>query len=122
MDVREFLLRARLDAAALEAWVEVGWLAAREDGGFGELDLARAWLIRDLRDDLGVNDEGVAIVLDLVDQLHGVRTALRRLVSVLRALPEPLQEEALATLRAAEGVEGRGSPPRRGESTPTGVP
>jgi chaperone modulatory protein CbpM len=122
MDVREFLLRARLDAAALEAWVEAGWLAAGEDGGFGELEVARACLIRDLRDDFGVNDEGVAIVLDLVDPLHGLRTALRRAALMLRALPEPLREEALAALAAAERAERRGSPPRRGDSAPTGVP
>jgi chaperone modulatory protein CbpM len=46
---RDFLLRARLDAASLEAWIEAGWLVPRRAGPervFSELDLARAWLIR----------------------------------------------------------------------------
>jgi chaperone modulatory protein CbpM len=90
---REMLLRARLDAAALEAWAEAGWLAPRRAEGAGfaftELDLARACLIRDLREDLGVNDEGIAVILDL---------------------PEPLRREALAALRAATGEAAEDDP------------
>jgi chaperone modulatory protein CbpM len=41
-----------------------------------DADAARAILIRDLRSDFGVNDEGVEIVLQLVDQVHGLRRAL----------------------------------------------
>src|SRR3712207_2601227 len=61
-DLRDFLLRARLDAASLEAWIEAGWLAPQRAGPervFSELDLARAWLIRDMRDGMGVNDEEI---------------------------------------------------------------
>jgi chaperone modulatory protein CbpM len=43
---------------------------------FSEVDLARAELIRDLMQDLGVNDEGVGVILNLLDQLHGLRRAL----------------------------------------------
>ncbi len=53
---RDFLLRARLDAASLEAWIEAGWLVPKRAGPervFSELDLARAWLIRDMRDSMG---------------------------------------------------------------------
>ena len=39
----------------------------------------REHLIRDLKTDFGVNDEGVDVVLHLVDQLHGLRKALRQL-------------------------------------------
>src|SRR5918997_3518661 len=78
---REFPLRARVDAASLEAWTEAGWLLPERAGSeraFSELDLARARLIRDLREGMGVNDEGVAVVLALLDQVHGLRRALRR--------------------------------------------
>lgn len=117
METREFLLRARLDAASLEAWVEAGWLAPsrRPDeggpvAGFSELDLARAYLIRDLREGMGVNDEGVAVALDLLDQVHGLRGALRRLTAAVLALPEPLRREALTALRAAEAEAEAASP------------
>ncbi len=103
---RDFLLRARLDAASLEAWIEAGWLVPRRAGPervFSELDLARAWLIRDMRDGMGVNDEGIAVALGLLDQVHGLRQALWRLGSALHALPEPLRREILAGLQGAAG-------------------
>ena len=102
---REFLLLARLDAAALEAWTEAGWLAPRQAGPehtFSELDLARVCLIRDLREGMGVNDEGVAIVLDLLDQVHGLRQALRRVSSALQVLPAPLRQEILTRLQVSQ--------------------
>jgi chaperone modulatory protein CbpM len=102
LEGHEFLLRARLDTASLEAWIEAGWLVPRQAGAelsFNELDLARAGLIRDLRDAMGVNDEGIAIVLDLLDQMHGLRHALRQVGSAVQSLPEPLQREILAQLR-----------------------
>lgn len=38
-----------------------------------EEDLARIMLIKELQENLGVNDEGVPIILYLVDQLHHLR-------------------------------------------------
>ena len=101
---REFLLRTRLDAASREAWIEAGWLVPERAGperAFSELDLARARLIRDLREGMGVNDEGVAVVLDLLDQVHGLRRALRRVSSALQGLPEPLRQEIVARLQGS---------------------
>jgi chaperone modulatory protein CbpM len=37
-------------------------------------------LICDLRDDLGINDDAVLVVLDLIDQIHGLRRLVRELV------------------------------------------
>jgi chaperone modulatory protein CbpM len=113
---REFLLRAQLDAASLEAWIEAGWLLPRQAGperAFSEVDLARTCLIRDLRQVMGVNDEGIGIVLDLLDQVHGLRHALRQVGSTLQTLPEPLRQEILARLggpEAAVPLAGNGAP------------
>jgi hypothetical protein len=49
---------------------------------FFEIDVARVRLIRDLREDLGVNDEGISVILDLLDQLHGLRRTLTTVLSV----------------------------------------
>ena len=116
---REFPLRARVDAASLEAWTEAGWLLPERAGperAFSELDLARARLIRDLREGMGVNDEGVAVVLALLDQVHGLRRALRRVSSALQGLPEPLRREILTRLQGScEEMVGRpGEEPRSG--------
>lgn len=50
---------------------------------------------------MGVNDEGVAVVLGLLDQVHGLRHALRRVSAVLHSVPEPLRRDILAQLPAA---------------------
>jgi chaperone modulatory protein CbpM len=86
MERRELAVHARIDAEALDEWVEAGWLLPRRNSTgphYSEVDLARAHLIRDLHD-LGVNDEGIPIVLGLVDQLHGLRRVLRELLSTIK--------------------------------------
>lgn len=80
----EFRVRTRLDQKTLEVWIEEGWLVPGETETeliFYEVDLARAQLIRDLMDDLGVNAEGVGVVLSLVDQVHGLRNALAQSIT-----------------------------------------
>jgi chaperone modulatory protein CbpM len=77
-NTREFLVRAALDEATLDIWIAEGWLVP-DDGDerlYRDADLARAHLIRDLMDDLGVNAEGVGVILHLLDQMHGLRGAL----------------------------------------------
>ena len=80
----EFLKQADLDLATLDVWIEEQWLIPRTEAigpSFSEADLARARLIRDLTEDLGVNPEGVGVVLRLIDQIHGLRSALAALIS-----------------------------------------
>jgi hypothetical protein len=63
---------------------------------FSDIDIAKARLIRDLQEYLGVNDEGVSVGLNLVDQLYGMRRALAELTPlgnkrrVLRIRDSPL--------------------------------
>mgnify|MGYP000907480671 CR=1 FL=1 len=95
------LRRLRLQATMLEAWVSAGWIAP-ETPEYSETDLARACLIRDLREAMGVNDEGVEVALDLLDQIHGLRRALRRVGDVMHGLPEPARQEVLVILRGLD--------------------
>ena len=79
MSQQEFLATSGLPAHTLVLWIEQRWLIpGQSDAGlsFSERDVARARLIRDLQHDLGVNDEGIHVVLHLMDQLHGLRAAL----------------------------------------------
>jgi chaperone modulatory protein CbpM len=88
ISVHEFLLRSRVEHRSLEAWIEAGWLIPPQtepELAFSDVDLARAQLIRDLRDDLGVNDEGISVVLHLIDQVHGLRRSMQELLDELRA-------------------------------------
>ena len=78
MQLQEFADRSHLDSSTIEAWVNAEWLVAHRPGHpFSEQDLARVRLIEDLKGGLGVNDEGVALVLYLLDQLYGLRCLLR---------------------------------------------
>src|SRR5215210_3317203 len=76
----EFCLRVGIEHRTLGVWFDEGWLAPRRDDAglvLSEMDAARARLIRDLRESIGVNDEGVGVILNLVDQVHGLRSILR---------------------------------------------
>ena len=80
METREFISRSHLDTPTLNAWIEAEWLLPLASGKtfqFSDADLARARLIQDLKIDFGVNNEGIAIILHLLDQLHGLRCLVR---------------------------------------------
>jgi len=74
MQMQQFIDRSHLDLPTLNAWIEAEWLvpiAPKLD--FSDAELARVRLIQDLKVDFGVNDEGISIILHLLDQLHGLR-------------------------------------------------
>ena len=76
---REFLSRARLDRPTLKVWIEEEWLipgGSADAPAFTDMDLARAELIHDLKGKMGVNDEGLGVILHLLDQMHALRRAL----------------------------------------------
>lgn len=61
-------------------FVNEEWVFPRESDqlGFDEEDLARIHLIQELREDFGVNDEAVPIILHLIDQLNRIQLELKR--------------------------------------------
>jgi chaperone modulatory protein CbpM len=82
MNKQEFLTGSGLQVQTLEFWLEQHWLIPEGTPGgwaFSDMDLARARLIQDLKTDFGVNDEGIDVILHLIDQLHGLRGALAQL-------------------------------------------
>jgi chaperone modulatory protein CbpM len=88
ISVQEFLIRTHIEQHLLETWIEAGWLVPPQTEPellFADVDLARAQLIRDLHEDFGVNDEGISVVLHLVDQMHGLRRSMQGLLEEMRA-------------------------------------
>ena len=80
---QEFLERVRIDRRTLQVWIKEEWLLPKEcaEGWtFSEIDLARANLIVDLRENMGVNDAGLDLILHLLDQMHGLRRAMSELL------------------------------------------
>jgi chaperone modulatory protein CbpM len=83
----DFLERLQIDHQTLKVWIEEEWLlpvGGAEAPLFSDADLARARLIRDLMDDMGVNAAGVGVTLNLVDQIHGLRNVLAQVVRLAR--------------------------------------
>ena len=84
---REFLERTHLDRGTLEIWIHEAWIRPERttpERAFTEMDLARANLIHDLKHNMGVNDEGLDLILHLIDQMHGLRRALAEALASLR--------------------------------------
>ena len=101
---QDFVMRARIDNAELETWISAGWLqpdTRKNDAAFAEIDLARVQLISDLTKDMGLNEEGIAVALALVDQLHGVRQILRDLLDAISAQPEDARSAILSAVHSA---------------------
>jgi len=91
MSSAEFLSLSGIEHETLGAWIEQEWLipsGSSVEPSFTEIDIARARLIRELLVDFGVNTEGVGVILNLVDQLHGVRRTLTELRRAVRTTPE----------------------------------
>ncbi len=83
---QEFLSLSGMEHETLNAWIEQEWLIPSGSPAAiscSDIDVARARLILDLKMDLGVNDEGVGVILNLLDQLHGLRRTLKQVREVV---------------------------------------
>jgi chaperone modulatory protein CbpM len=100
----------RLTVTRLRVWVQHGWIkpADQTTQSFSEADLARAALICNLEDQLGFAEEDVPVLLNLIDQIHGLRAELSGLLEALDRLPEDVR----ATIRL-QISEVRRREPRR---------
>lgn len=90
----EFLSLSGVGHETLNAWIEDEWLipsGSSVELSFSEIDIARAQLIRDLQVDFGVNDEKVGVILNLVDQLYGMRRTLMELRQEVRITTEQVE-------------------------------
>jgi chaperone modulatory protein CbpM len=70
----------------LERWIANAWVRPDRRAGryvFQEIDVARVRLIRQLRDEMAVNEEALPIVLSLLDQVYDLRRRLRELGDAL---------------------------------------
>ncbi len=106
--VEELLLRVGgIERAELEAWIAQRWVLplSQDDEGwlFDEVDVARVELISELRRGFAFDDEALALVLGLVDQIYGLRRQMRRLCAALASQPP----EAQAAIERALSGEGR---------------
>ena len=97
----------RLTVTRLRVWVAQGWVrpAGEETLAFSEADIARAALICNLEDELGFAEEDVPVLLNLIDQIHGLRAELKGLLAAMDELPEDVRATVrmrIVTLREGE--------------------
>jgi chaperone modulatory protein CbpM len=89
----------------LRRWIDNAWV--RPDGQpphyrFQDIDVARLRLIVELRDDLGLDEGAMPVVLSLLDQLYETRRQMRRLCTVLEsAVPDEIRRRILDDLGGA---------------------
>lgn len=101
MNENEFRTRIRVEVTVLNGWIEQGWLLPRTQEGqrvFTDMDVARAELIHDLMGGMGLNEAGVDVVMDLIDQIHGLRGTLTDLRRALSTQEEAVQLRVLRSL------------------------
>jgi len=111
-DIREVILEIDgVSESDIRVWIEYGWVRparGESDFAFSDVDIARISLIADLRLRMDVNDEAVPVVLDLMDQIYGLRRELRRVLDIVDQQPEPERSRILEALQssATDGETG----------------
>lgn len=97
-----------LTRTRLHSFVEAECVAPQRDGPepvFTDADVARIELLCELRDDLDIGEEALPVVMNLLDQVHGLRRELRRMALAIERQPEDVRA---ALLLAREEMEGDG--------------
>jgi chaperone modulatory protein CbpM len=99
--------------ARLEAWVERGLLrpvdvqGEAQDGGlccgFTPVDAARVALLYELSEELSIDDNALDTVVDLIDQIHGLRHQLACLARAIAGQSDDVQRAIAAAVKAARG-------------------
>jgi len=90
------VLEARIDRVRLEDYIAREWVRPqRADTGwyFEDIDIARLQLISHLTQEIQVNNEGMDVVLSLLDQLYGLRAQMRHLSHAITQQPPQVQME-----------------------------
>ena len=81
----------------VERWISNEWVRADRHAGtyvFQAIDVARVRLIRELRDEMEVNEAALPIVLSLLDQLYDMRRRMRELSDALQqAAPDEVRRK-----------------------------
>lgn len=88
-------------SADIQSWIQNQWLKPekKEDNYlFYEIDEARARLILDLRDNLGISEDAMSLVLNLIDQLYTTRRQMKYLCEVISTDHYPDSRQKLRQL------------------------
>lgn len=76
----------------------------RTDKGleFRQIDMARLELVCELSEQFGLEEDALAVILSLIDQLHGVRSELRGVLGVIAQQPDDIRSHLEQAIRLAK--------------------
>ncbi|HZU88357.1 MAG TPA: chaperone modulator CbpM [Stellaceae bacterium] len=107
MTLDDLLARyAGLNRRELHLWIEEGWVRPERSGetwNFAGVDIARVELILEMRREFAIDDEGLPLVLNLLDQVYTLRRQMRLLCGALSAQPPEVQAAVRRALYSADG-------------------
>jgi chaperone modulatory protein CbpM len=83
LGLQELCQRCGISEEIIQSFIEEGWILPMdsETSLFDDEDMARIFLIRDLKETFEVNDHAVPIILDLIDQLLSLQAAIKKIKS-----------------------------------------
>ncbi|SJZ32811.1 chaperone modulatory protein CbpM [Enhydrobacter aerosaccus] len=99
-------LDGRLTMVHIERWVARGLLrpsGPAEHWTFEQIDVARAHLLTELADDIGLDDDTLEAVVGLIDQVHTLRAQLGLLGQAIAEQPTETRESIAVTLKRLHG-------------------
>lgn len=85
----------RLTTIHVERWVARGLLrptAGADPWSFEQIDVARAHLLAELTEDIGLDDDTLEAMVGLIDQVHTLRAQLGLLGQAIAEQPTPTRE------------------------------
>lgn len=90
-----------LTAQEIERWIDNQWLNPEGTAGhymFYEIDEARVKLITELKEDMGIEEEYMTLILSLLDQLYTARRQMHYLRQAVVTDQYPEVKEVLKNL------------------------
>lgn len=86
----------------VRGWVRAGYVQAvieSDSVRFGEVDAARVRLIYELRYQMNIVEEDLDLVLQLLDQVYGLRRELTALAQAVSRQPEAVRRAIAAAMK-----------------------
>jgi chaperone modulatory protein CbpM len=101
-------MQSRIDRATLEGYIARQWVRPhrkQESWYFEEIDIARLQLVCLLTQEVEVNDEGMDVVLSLLDQLYGTRAHVQKVMHAIAQQPQHVQADILMIIKQSARTE-----------------
>ena len=93
-------------------WIAADWVRperGQSEPRFSDADIARVRLIQELRQDMGIDEETLPLLLSLLDQLYASRRRLRTLAEAVAQEPGEVRQRITERyVQAISGTTGAG--------------